>query len=363
VRAAVARSANAVAVRVAQAVGVERIAGLAHRAGVTTPLPRVPALALGAAALSPLELTAAYAPFANGGRRVTPHLVVRITDAFGREVWTAPAARPAPALDPRDAFLVQSLLRSVVDEGTARGVRRAGIRGPVAGKTGTTNDAADVWFVGFTPTLVAGVWLGSDTPTPLDDGASGGRDAVPVWTQFVRSGWHSPERDTAWTPPAGLERVRIDARTGFLAADWCGESRLEWFKVGSAPTRTCTDAPAVAGGWPTDPMDAADAPDDDATAVSPRPRSADRALPEWVVTLPEVLRGERLPTRAEVEAAARDLARLQARMAVEVARAKGEWERAQREAERELRRAQAEARRAQEAARRARSERLRLDLE
>ncbi|MCU0634424.1 MAG: transglycosylase domain-containing protein [Gemmatimonadaceae bacterium] len=136
-RDALAQSANAAAVRVAQQVGIAQVRTMAQRAGITATLPNVPALALGAAQLTPLELTAAYAVFANGGQRVTPLLVTRIEDAFGRTLWEAPSSPPRPALDPREAFLVQSLMRSVVDEGTARAVRAAGRSWPVSGLVAT----------------------------------------------------------------------------------------------------------------------------------------------------------------------------------------------------------------------------------
>lgn len=238
-RDALNRSANAAAVRVSRDVGVARIASLAHAQGITSDLPVVPALALGAASVTPLELTVAYAPFANGGQRVEPHLVEKIEDAFGRTLWQRPPRPVVSVLAPADAFLVTSLLQSVVDRGTGRPVREAGVRGPVAGKTGTTNDGADAWFVGYTPTLVASVWFGADRPQPLGWNASGGRLAAPAWARFLRDGWHTPEEDTAWMPPPGIESRQIDIGTGKLASDWCGPSRREWFKTGTIPAASC----------------------------------------------------------------------------------------------------------------------------
>ena len=241
-RDALARSANAATVRVSRDVGVPAIAALARAQGITSELPQVPALALGAAAVTPFELTTAYAPFANGGMRVTPHLVERVEDQFGRLLWERKAVAATRVLQAPDAFLVTSLLESVIDRGTGRAVRDAGIRGPVAGKTGTTNDGTDVWFVGYTPTLVAGVWFGVDSPQPLGWNASGGRLAAPVWARFVRDGWHSPEQDTPWRPPAGIESRQIDIGTGLLASDWCGPSRREYFRTGTQPKGSCESA-------------------------------------------------------------------------------------------------------------------------
>lgn len=236
---ALARSSNAATVRISRDVGIERVAALAHAQGITSELPLVPALALGAGAVTPIELTNAYAPFANGGLRITPFAVERVEDVFGRVLWQHPVVAAVRVLPPADAFLVTSLLRGVVDDGTGRGVRSAGIRGPVAGKTGTTNDGADVWFVGYTPTLVASVWFGADEPQPLGGNATGGRLAAPVWARFVKEGWHSPDRDSAWRAPVGVESRQIDLASGKLAADYCGESRREWFKAGTAPKETC----------------------------------------------------------------------------------------------------------------------------
>jgi penicillin-binding protein 1A len=245
-RDALARSANAATVRLSSKLSMQRIADLAHAQGIVSDLPIVPALALGAGAVTPLELTAAYAPFGNGGRRVQPYLVERVEDQFGRVIWSHPRVTGTAVLAAADAFLITSFLQDVVDRGTGRPVREAGIRGPVAGKTGTTNDGADVWFVGYTPTLVASVWFGADDPQPLGWNASGGRLAAPVWARFLRDGWHSPEEDRAWIPPAGLETKQIDIGTGKLASDWCGPSRREYFVRGSAPEASCENDPYLA---------------------------------------------------------------------------------------------------------------------
>jgi len=236
---ALMRSSNAATVRISRDIGIERVAALAHAQGIVSNLPLVPALALGAGAVTPIELTAAYAPFGNGGKRVTPFAVERVEDVFGRVLWQHPSTSGSQVLQPADAFLVTSLLRGVVDDGTGRGVRSAGIRGPVAGKTGTTNDGADVWFVGYTPTLVASVWFGADEPQPLGGNATGGRLAAPVWARFIKEGWHSPDRDSAWRAPVGVESRQIDLASGKLAADYCGESRRAWFRAGTAPKETC----------------------------------------------------------------------------------------------------------------------------
>jgi penicillin-binding protein 1A len=158
----------------------------------------------------------AYAPFANGGVRVRPRLVTRITTPDGRVLWSQEIDR-SPAMDPRDAYSVTSMLRGAVDYGTGRVIRDYGVTGPVAGKTGTTNNGADVWFIGYTPTLVAGVWFGYDTPHPIADRAAGGRFAAPAWADFYKSGW-TERRGSEWRAPNGMVSAIIDPESGELAS-------------------------------------------------------------------------------------------------------------------------------------------------
>ena len=237
---ALAISSNAAAVRVSQTVGIPNVIQAARRNGIASPLPSYPAIALGAVDVTPLELVAAYAPFANGGLRVHPRLVRRIEGADGTVLWAAETVRPDTVMDARDAYQLTSMLRGVVDNGTARTVREAGVKGPVAGKTGTTNNAADVWFVGYTPSLVAGVWFGYDTPKQIAPHASGGHLAAPAWADFYANGWREPASSAnGWTPPAGMTMRLIDPGTGMLAGEWCPIKKREYFKPGTEPTETC----------------------------------------------------------------------------------------------------------------------------
>jgi penicillin-binding protein 1A len=237
-RNALAKSANAAAVRVSRAVGEQNVATLARQNGINSELAPVPAIALGALEVTPLELVAAYAPFANGGFRITPQLVSRIQTRGGELIWEGSGERTR-VMDERDAFLLTSMLTSVVDEGTGNAIRSHGIQGVVAGKTGTTNDAADLWFVGYTPTIVAGFWFGFDTPRTISGGANGGRHAAPAWAEFYRNGWHDRDIWRGWDPPAGLVRRAIDDETGHLAGAWCPHVRDEWFKVEHQPSEFC----------------------------------------------------------------------------------------------------------------------------
>jgi 1A family penicillin-binding protein len=240
-RRALMRSANAATVRLSQAIGEGRVAALAHRSGIQSRMNAVPALALGALEVTPLELVTAYAPFANGGVRVQPYLVSRIEAGDGTVLWRAPAPEAEPVLDRGEAFQMTSMLRSVIDQGTGRVLREMGVRGPVAGKTGTTNNGADVWFIGYTPTLVAGVWFGYDSPRAIAPNASGGRLAAPAWAMFYLNGWHERTPSGSWSPPDGLIERRIDAFNGDLANEWCPVTQREWFKPGTEPTTLCRE--------------------------------------------------------------------------------------------------------------------------
>jgi 1A family penicillin-binding protein len=237
---ALAVSSNAAAVRVSQTVGIASVIDVARRTGIRSALPNFPAMALGAVEVTPLELVSAYATFANGGLRVHPRLVRRIEAADGTVLWSAEIAPPDTVMDPRDAFQLTNMLQGVVDNGTARVLREMGVKGAVAGKTGTTNNATDVWFVGYTPSLVAGVWYGYDTPRAIAPHASGGHLAAPTWAEFYINGWKEPASSAnAWRPPAGMTMRVIDPSTGLLACDYCPVRQRQWFKPGTEPTEVC----------------------------------------------------------------------------------------------------------------------------
>jgi len=232
-RKALIRSANAATVRVSQAVGIPRVIAEAKRQGIVSALPDLPSVALGTAEVTPIELVTAYAPFANGGFKVRPRLIRSISAANDIPIWTDPDPdlhNRAQVMDPRDAYQVTSMLQSVVDYGTGKVIRDYGVKGLVAGKTGTTNSGTDVWFVGFTPTIVAAVWFGYDVPAPISSDASGGRLAAPAWAEFYLQGWKETAPSTAWNPPPGMREAIIDPTTGYLATEWCPVTRNEYYK-------------------------------------------------------------------------------------------------------------------------------------
>ena len=189
-RTALARSRNPVAIQIALRLGMDTVSALAHRMGLDSDIAPYPSSAIGASVVQPLDLVAAYATVANLGARVEPRFITHIEDAAGQTVWQNPIVAPLLVLDPAVAFIVRDMMRDVVERGTATSVRNDVPETiPVAGKTGTTNDNTDVWFVGMTPDLVAGVWIGFDRPRTITPGAAGGSLAAPIWAQMVaRSG-------------------------------------------------------------------------------------------------------------------------------------------------------------------------------
>jgi 1A family penicillin-binding protein len=230
-------SANDATVRVSRAVGETAVIEAARRNGITSPLTPVPSIALGAEGVTPIELVTAYAPFANGGIRVAPRLVTRIEAPDGTLLWSTEIKRSA-AMDPRDAFEITEMLEGVVNFGTGKTIRDMGLTGPIAGKTGTTNDGTDAWFVGFTPSLVAGIWFGYDTPHPIAPNATGGRLAAPAWAEFYQAGWHE-QRGADFTVPADMVPAVVDPESGELATAWCPTRVQQWYKPNTEPREAC----------------------------------------------------------------------------------------------------------------------------
>jgi len=231
-------SANSATVRVSRDVGEPAVIAAARRNGITSPLSPVPSIALGAEGVTPVELVAAYAPFANGGFRVKPRLVTRIEAPDGTLLWSSDVQRPTPAMNPQDAYEITEMLQGVVNFGTGKAIRDYGITSPVAGKTGTTNSGEDVWFVGYSPTLVAGIWFGYDQPRQISTNASGGRLAAPAWAEMYQAGWHEPA-GVSFVPPAGMVSAVVDPESGELAGEFCPTRQRQWFKPGSEPMRQC----------------------------------------------------------------------------------------------------------------------------
>lgn len=237
-RDALAQSINVPAVRLALSVGLDSVVATARRLGLTTEIPPYAPTAIGAADVRPIELIAAYCAFATLGAYTPPRVVTLVQDAGGLPVYEAPVLAPAQVLEARVAFQLVSILQDAVERGTGTAARRAvQPEVPLAGKTGTTNDNADVWFVGFTPNLVAGVWLGFDRPQSIARGAFGGTLAAPIWGLFAGAAYRNLAVPAPWQPPPGLVAVRVRRRDGgYAPSDSSDATYTEYFIEGSEPT-------------------------------------------------------------------------------------------------------------------------------
>jgi penicillin-binding protein 2D len=211
-------SRNMIAIQLGQRVGMDSVSALAQRLGITTKIDPVPASAIGASSVHPIDMVTAYTAFADNGAVVQPRFITRINDAANRAVYARPASTPQQVLDPRVAFIVRDMMRDVADRGSGTAARSAVPDNvPVAGKTGTTNDNRDVWFVGMTPDVVAGVWVGFDQPKTIAKGAVGGLLAAPIWGEMIGK-YYQGRSTSGWGPPPdGLVYADIDRTTGKLA--------------------------------------------------------------------------------------------------------------------------------------------------
>jgi len=200
-------------------------------------LPNVPSLALGTGLVTPLELTAAYAVFPNGGFAVKPRAIVRILDDGGATAYENPLELRRVLSEPV-AFQALTMLRDVVDMGTAASARSLGLRIPAGGKTGTTDEFKDAWFVGFSTSVVAGVWVGFDQPATIGREAYGARIALPIWTEFMRHGL-AAHPNVPFEVPEGVSFAVIDRDTGRLAQPGCPRIYHEVFLTGTEPREYC----------------------------------------------------------------------------------------------------------------------------
>jgi penicillin-binding protein 1A len=231
-RTALANSLNTVSVRLALDVGIDPLREYLRIFGFPTDFPRHFALALGSSEVTLLDLTRAYGVFATLGHRFEPVFVTAVTDTGGRPIdFPGSHPRSDSVLNPATAFVVTDMLRGVVESGTAREAKALGR--PAAGKTGTTNESMDAWFVGFTPELLVGIWVGFDAERSLGS-FTGGRAATPIWTSFMRRALEGrPVREFA--QPQDVTLVRVDTQTGLLAVAGRA-SRMEAFVTGTEPT-------------------------------------------------------------------------------------------------------------------------------
>jgi penicillin-binding protein 1B len=255
-RQALELSLNSATARIAQEVGLDHIHDVAMRLGLPESLPRIPSMVLGSVEVTMYEIAEAFATIANLGFRAEPSAVRAVLDVDGRPIERN-VLGASQAISPRVAYLVTAMMQGVVDRGTAHQVRSAGLEFAAAGKTGTSNDGRDAWFVGFTPDLLVVVWVGFDRNDVV--GLSGAQAALPIWIEFMKT-VTAGQPSTPFLVPPGIQTAWIDPLSGALATLHCPERLEESFLEGEAPTEPC-------------PLHAE-------AAVGPQPRSVGRgALP------------------------------------------------------------------------------------
>lgn len=243
-RYALQQSINVPAIKLLRKVGVSLVASFARKMGIKSPLGQNLSLALGSSEVNLLELTSAYAVIANRGIRNEPLYILKVEDRAGN-VLERNAPRPFEVLSEETAATMTSMMQSVMDHGTGFPARSRGFTAPAAGKTGTMDDYMDAWFVGFVPSLVAGVWVGYDEKKTIGPGMTGARAALPAWTDFMIGATRGrPVED--FPMPAGTVSRLVCAETGMLATDACPNTTDEIFPEGSEPTELCTTHPGRA---------------------------------------------------------------------------------------------------------------------
>lgn len=236
-RQALAYSNNIITVKLLEAVGVPDFVRFAGTLGLPLRSPNDLSLALGTDDVSLSDLMLAYAPLANGGRRPEPRTILRIYER-SRNNWTEIPPTHNPVLPPEIAYITTSMLKDVLTYGTAKSLGSFSRERPAAGKTGTTDDYRDAWFIGYTPQIITGVWAGYDKPTPMGKGFTGGGVCAPIWGRFMRIALAGkPAID--FPKPDTVVSVQIDPTTGGLASPDCPKKREEVYLSGTQPTLNC----------------------------------------------------------------------------------------------------------------------------
>ena len=235
-RTALEKSLNASTVKIAQETGIENIILTAKALGIESPLQNIPSIALGTIELTPLEIGVAYSTIANSGIRPVPISIKDVIDKDGN-VIEKKVLEMEQAASPQAAFVLTHLLKGVIDNGTAMAVGQMGFSRPAAGKTGTTSDYKDAWFVGYTPELLSLVWVGFDQKDVIN--LSGSQAALPIWTDFMKNALGNTE-NSDFLPPQGIVFKKVDRKSGLLANSSCPDSVEEAFIEGTEPTEECS---------------------------------------------------------------------------------------------------------------------------
>jgi penicillin-binding protein 1A len=232
-RQSLAQSRNAATVRLLEKIGINPVLDLAQNLGITSPLANDLTLALGSSGVTLQELTAAYGTFFNQGIRLEPYTIESVLDSNG-QVLEMHVPDPRSVMTKESAYLIANMMEDVIQRGTGQAAKDMGR--PMAGKTGTTNDFTDAWFVGGAPNLVAGVWVGFDEIRTLGDRESGARAALPIWMNYMKAALESLPV-VPFTMPEGIVEVKIDPATGLLAPEGSDQGTVEVFLKGTEPTK------------------------------------------------------------------------------------------------------------------------------
>jgi penicillin-binding protein 1A len=236
-RYALQKSINIPAIKMLRRLGVSQVASYARRMGIKSPIGPNLSLALGTSEVNLLELTSSYAVLANEGIRNEPLFILKVEDDEGNVLETN-SPNPVDVLSPETASVVTNMMQSVVDHGTGYPARAMGLRAPAGGKTGTTDDYTDAWFVGFTPSMVCGVWVGFDVKRRMGRAMTGSVAALPVWTDIMIS-WTDDRAVENFRLPLGAVTREVCKDTGLLATDACPHVTTEVFTMGTEPTAIC----------------------------------------------------------------------------------------------------------------------------
>jgi penicillin-binding protein 1A len=234
-------SRNLAAIRLGMELGEQSVIDMARKFGITTPIPPYPSIHIGSADVYPIEMVAAYSAFATLGVRATPNAVVRVESAKGDLLWESNPER-SETLSRSEAWLMVDMMKDVVRRGSAASVWASGFHVPAGGKTGTTNDGTDVWFIGYTPDLVTGIWMGFDRPQKIQSNAQGGRLAAPAWTAYMSEVYQRRPTPPDWPRPDAIVTREIDRTDGMLRSPFCPDSLVinEFYIEGTEPVQECT---------------------------------------------------------------------------------------------------------------------------
>jgi penicillin-binding protein 1A len=233
-------SRNVSTIRLGMELGEQTVINEARNFGITSPIPPYPSIHIGAADVYPIEIISAYTAFANLGVRAAPNAIIRVENQKGEILWQ-PTPTRSQVLSPEEAWLMVDIMKDVVRRGTAVSVWNSGFHYPSGGKTGTTNDGTNVWYIGYTADLVAGVWMGFDRPQKIKENAQGGVLAAPAWTAFMTEVYRRKPPPPDWPRPMSIVTREIDVTSGLLQTPYCPRNLVttEFYISGTEPTREC----------------------------------------------------------------------------------------------------------------------------